>query len=145
MISATGYGPVVRVRQHRGGRGLQVIIAAAGGPTWPVTAAKTRAGLGVPWVAIPAASTRCSRPCRCRPASVGTLAIGKPGAINAAFLPDDARQQGAKHAKRSEYRAKQTQAVVEGDLGGVTLTHVDQFWALCAKIPAPNVTEDVRR
>ena len=79
-------------RRSAADRGLEVIIAGAGGAAHlpGMTAAKThlpgarRAGRVA---ARSRAWTRCSRSCRCRPGvPVGTLAIGRAGAVNAALL-----------------------------------------------------------
>ncbi len=72
-------------------RGLQVIIAAAGGAAHlpGMTAAKTLVPvLGVPIPATPLSGQDALLSIAQMPAGVpvGTLAIGKPGAINAAIL-----------------------------------------------------------
>ncbi|HJZ94171.1 MAG TPA: 5-(carboxyamino)imidazole ribonucleotide mutase [Gemmataceae bacterium] len=101
------------------GRGLEVIIAGAGGAAHlaGVTAAKTALPvLGVP---IESASLRGMDSLLSivqMPAGipVGTLAIGKPGAVNAALLA--ATILGGKEPKYRkavhEYRAKQAEAVL---------------------------------
>ena len=101
-------------------RGLQVIIAAAGGAAHlaGVTAAKTALPvLGVPMESQSLRGLDSLLSTVQMPAGipVGTLAIGKPGAINAALFA--ATMLGNKEPKYrqaiNEYRAKQTQAVVE--------------------------------
>jgi 5-(carboxyamino)imidazole ribonucleotide mutase len=101
-------------------RGLQVIIAAAGGAAHlaGVTAAKTALPvLGVPMESPSLRGLDSLLSTVQMPAGVpvGTLAIGKPGAINAAILA--ATILGNKEPKFRqaihEYRAEQTRAVVE--------------------------------
>jgi len=101
-------------------RGLQVIIAAAGGAAHlaGVTAAKTALPvLGVPMESQSLRGLDSLLSTVQMPAGipVATLAIGKPGAINAALFATT--MLGNKDAKFrqaiNEYRAKQTQAVVE--------------------------------
>jgi 5-(carboxyamino)imidazole ribonucleotide mutase len=107
-------------------RGLQIIIAAAGGAAHlaGVTAAKTALPvLGVPMEspALKGMDSLLSTVQMPGGIPVGTLAIGKPGAINAALLATtilgnkEPKYRQAIH----EYRRKQTQAVVEvGDPRG---------------------------
>jgi 5-(carboxyamino)imidazole ribonucleotide mutase len=101
------------------GRGLQVIIAAAGGAAHlaGVTAAKTALPvLGVPMEssALNGLDSLLSTVQMPGGIPVGTLAIGKAGAINAALLATtilgnkDPKFRQAIH----EYRRKQTEAVV---------------------------------
>ena len=101
-------------------RGLQVIIAAAGGAAHlaGVTAAKTALPvLGVPMESQSLRGLDSLLSTVQMPAGipVATLAIGKPGAINAALFA--ATMLGNKEPKYRQaihdYRAKQTQAVVE--------------------------------
>jgi 5-(carboxyamino)imidazole ribonucleotide mutase len=101
-------------------RGLQVIIAAAGGAAHlaGVTAAKTALPvLGVPMESQSLRGLDSLLSTVQMPAGipVATLAIGKPGAINAALFATT--MLGNKDPKFrqaiNEYRAKQTQAVVE--------------------------------
>lgn len=101
-------------------RGLQVIIAAAGGAAHlaGVTAAKTALPvLGVPMESQSLRGLDSLLSTVQMPAGipVATLAIGKPGAINAALFA--ATMLGNKEPKYRqaihEYRGKQTQAVIE--------------------------------
>jgi len=101
-------------------RGLQVIIAAAGGAAHlaGVTAAKTALPvLGVPMESQSLRGMDSLLSTVQMPAGipVATFAIGKPGAINAALFATT--MLGNKEPKYrqaiNEYRAKQTQAVVE--------------------------------
>ncbi len=107
-------------------RGLQIIIAAAGGAAHlaGVTAAKTALPvLGVPMEspALKGMDSLLSTVQMPGGIPVGTLAIGKPGAINAALLATTIlgnKEPKFRQAIR-EYRRKQTQAVVEvGDPRG---------------------------
>jgi 5-(carboxyamino)imidazole ribonucleotide mutase len=100
-------------------RGLEVIIAGAGGAAHlpGMTASKTALPvLGVPVQSAALSGTDSLLSIVQMPAGipVGTLAIGRAGAINAALLA--AAMLGNKHAKIREalkaYRAKQTQAVL---------------------------------
>jgi len=104
-------------------RGIGVYIAAAGGAAHlaGVVAAKTSLPvLGVPMESASLKGLDSLLAMVQMPAGVpvGTLAIGKPGAINAALLA--ASILGASHPKIREayraYRAKQAQAVLaQGD------------------------------
>jgi 5-(carboxyamino)imidazole ribonucleotide mutase len=100
-------------------RGLEVIIAGAGGAAHlpGMTASKTVLPvLGVPIQSAALAGTDSILSIVQMPAGipVGTLAIGRPGAVNAALLA--AAMLGNKHAPIREalrsYRAKQTAAVL---------------------------------
>ncbi len=73
------------------GRGLEVIIAAAGGAAHlpGMVAAKTLVpvlGVPVPATALAGVDALCSIVQMPKGVAVGTLAIGMPGAFNAAFL-----------------------------------------------------------
>jgi 5-(carboxyamino)imidazole ribonucleotide mutase len=101
------------------GRGLEVIIAGAGGAAHlpGMTASKTVLPvLGVPVQSAALAGTDSILSMVQMPAGipVGTLAIGRAGAVNAALLA--AAMLGNKHARIREalrsYRAKQTAAVL---------------------------------
>jgi 5-(carboxyamino)imidazole ribonucleotide mutase len=101
------------------GRGLEVIIAGAGGAAHlpGMTAAKTVLPvLGVPVQSAALSGTDSLLSIVQMPAGipVGTLAIGRAGAINAALLA--AAMLGAKHPAIREalraYRAKQTATVL---------------------------------
>jgi 5-(carboxyamino)imidazole ribonucleotide mutase len=101
------------------GRGLEVIIAGAGGAAHlpGMTASKTVLPvLGVPVQSAALAGTDSALSILQMPAGVpvGTLAIGRAGAVNAALLA--AAILGNKHARIREalraYRAKQTAAVL---------------------------------
>jgi 5-(carboxyamino)imidazole ribonucleotide mutase len=100
-------------------RGLEVVIAGAGGAAHlpGMTASKTALPvLGVPVQSAALAGTDSVLSILQMPAGipVGTLAIGRAGAINAALLA--AAMLGNKHAQIREalkaYRAKQTAAVL---------------------------------
>ncbi len=97
-------------------RGLEVLIAAAGGAAHlaGVTAAKTQLpvlGVPMPSKALNGIDSLLSMVQMPAGIPVGTLAIGKPGAINAALLA--AAILGNKHAEISDalaaFRDKQTQ------------------------------------
>jgi len=101
-------------------RGLEVIIAAAGGAAHlaGVTAAKTHLPvLGVPMQshALNGLDSLLSIVQMPAGVPVGTLAIGKPGAINAAFLA--AAILGNKHPQFAEavrqFRAAQAKSLME--------------------------------
>ncbi len=101
------------------GRGLEVIIAAAGGAAHlaGVTAAKTILPvLGVPMESGPLKGLDSLLSTVQMPGGipVGTLAIGKPGAINAALFATAIL--GTKHTEYREairrYRAAQTEKVL---------------------------------
>ena len=101
-------------------RGLEVIIAAAGGAAHlpGMTAAKTPLPvLGVPVESRTLNGLDSLLSIVQMPAGVpvGTLAIGRPGAVNAAILA--AAILGAKHPRFREaverFRARQTQAVLD--------------------------------
>ena len=101
-------------------RGLEVIIAAAGGAAHlpGMTAAKTSLPvLGVPVESRTLSGLDSLLSIVQMPAGVpvGTLAIGRPGAVNAAILA--AAILGAKHPRFREaverFRARQTQAVLD--------------------------------
>jgi 5-(carboxyamino)imidazole ribonucleotide mutase len=100
-------------------RGLEVIVAGAGGAAHlpGMTASKTVLPvLGVPVQSAALSGTDSVLSILQMPAGVpvGTLAIGRAGAVNAALLA--AAMLGAKHPKireaRKAYRAKQTAAVL---------------------------------
>ena len=101
------------------GRGLEVIIAGAGGAAHlpGMTAAKTLLPvLGVPVQSAALAGVDSALSILQMPAGVpvGTLAIGRAGAVNAALLA--AAMLGAKHPEIREalraYRANQTATVL---------------------------------
>ncbi len=101
-------------------RGLQVIIAGAGlAAGLPgITAAKTPLPvLGVPMVSKTLGGMDALLSMVQMPAGipVGTLAIGKPGAINAALLAGTilGLQDEKIRAAVDEYRERQTQAVLD--------------------------------
>ena len=100
-------------------RGLEVIVAGAGGAAHlpGMTASKTLLPvLGVPVQSAALSGTDSVLSILQMPAGVpvGTLAIGRAGAVNAALLA--AAMLGVKHPKIREalrtYRAKQTAAVL---------------------------------
>ena len=100
-------------------RGLEIVIAGAGGAAHlpGMTAAKTVLPvLGVPVQSAALSGTDSLLSIVQMPAGipVGTLAIGRAGAVNAALLA--AAMLGAKHPKIREtlrtYRAKQTATVL---------------------------------
>ncbi len=102
------------------GRGIEVIIAGAGGAAHlpGMAAAKTSLPvLGVPVESAVLRGVDSLRSIVQMPAGipVGTLAIGRSGAVNAALLA--AAILGGKYpayrAALDEYRAKQTQAVLD--------------------------------
>jgi 5-(carboxyamino)imidazole ribonucleotide mutase len=102
------------------GRGLEVIIAAAGGAAHlaGVTAAKTPLPvLGVPMESPALKGLDSLLSIVQMPAGipVGTLAIGKPGAINAAVFAASilALKHSAIRDALAAFRQKQTQAIVE--------------------------------
>ena len=101
-------------------RGLQVIIAGAGGAAHlaGVIAAKTQ----LPVLAVPIASTPMNGLDSLlamvqMPGGipVGTLAIGRPGAVNAALLAAEiiALSNAGVREKLRAYRARQTRTVLE--------------------------------
>jgi 5-(carboxyamino)imidazole ribonucleotide mutase len=101
------------------GRGIEIVIAGAGGAAHlpGMTASKTALPvLGVPIQSAALSGTDSLLSIVQMPAGipVGTLAIGRAGAINAALLA--ASMLGAKHpeirAAVKAYRAKQTAAVL---------------------------------
>ena len=106
-------------------RGLRVIIAGAGGAAHlpGMLAAKTL----VPVLGVPVAATQLNgldsllsivqMP---KGIPVGTLAIGKPGAANAALLAAEilAATDAALHARLVEWRAARTQEVLNQELPG---------------------------
>jgi 5-(carboxyamino)imidazole ribonucleotide mutase len=101
-------------------RGLQVIIAAAGGAAHlaGVTAAKTALPvLGVPIesAALHGMDSLLSTVQMPGGIPVGTLAIGKPGAVNAALLATSILGNKEPKYRQAihEYRRRQTQAVVD--------------------------------
>lgn len=101
------------------GRGLEVIIAGAGGAAHlpGMTAAKTRLPvLGVPILSHALHGIDSLLSIAQMPAGVpvGTLAIGKAGAVNAALLAASivANAHPEYRDRLNEYRAKQTQAVL---------------------------------
>ena len=100
------------------GAGLEVVIAAAGGrPTWPASWPRTRSlpVLGVPMESASLKGLDSLLSTVQMPAGipVGTLAIGKPGAINAALLavailakpPGAAREAEAPSARNRRTRS----------------------------------------
>ena len=102
------------------GRGLEVLIAAAGGAAHLAGVCAAKSALPVLGVPIESQSLRGLDSLLSivqMPAGipVGTLAIGKPGAINAALLA--ATMLGGKHRKFREavhkYREQQTNKVLE--------------------------------
>jgi 5-(carboxyamino)imidazole ribonucleotide mutase len=105
-------------------RGLQVIIAAAGGAAHlpGMVAAQTLLPvLGVPIVATPlngldALLSIVQMP---KGVPVGTLAIGVPGAVNAALLAAAilARQDGKLLERLRRYRAQREKEVLAQELG----------------------------
>jgi 5-(carboxyamino)imidazole ribonucleotide mutase len=106
-------------------RGIRVIIAGAGGAAHlpGMLAAKTL----VPVLGVPVASTQLNgldsllsivqMP---KGVPVGTLAIGKPGAANAALLAAEilAATDPALYDRLAEWRAARTQEVLEQELPG---------------------------
>jgi 5-(carboxyamino)imidazole ribonucleotide mutase len=106
-------------------RGLRVIIAGAGGAAHlpGMLAAKTL----VPVLGVPVAATQLNgmdsllsivqMP---RGVPVGTLAIGKPGAANAALMAAEilAVSDAALYEKLAAWRAARTQEVLEQELEG---------------------------
>jgi 5-(carboxyamino)imidazole ribonucleotide mutase len=106
-------------------RGIRVIIAGAGGAAHlpGMLAAKTL----VPVLGVPVASTQLNgldsllsivqMP---KGVPVGTLAIGKPGAANAALLAAEilAATDTALYDRLAEWRAARTQEVLEQELPG---------------------------
>ena len=119
-VGAPHAGPAVRVRRARAeSRGLEVIIAGAGGAAHlpGMTAAKTVLPvLGVPVesAALKGVDSLLSIVQMPAGVPVGTLAIGRAGAVNAALLA--AAILGAKHPEIREalrtFRAEQTAAVL---------------------------------
>jgi 5-(carboxyamino)imidazole ribonucleotide mutase len=102
------------------GRGLEVIIAGAGGAAHlpGMTAAKTRLPvLGVPIKsqALNGMDSLLSIVQMPAGVPVGTLAIGKSGAINAALLAASmlANKHATIAARLDQYRSKQTNDVLE--------------------------------
>src|SRR3954462_4676432 len=102
------------------GRGLEVIIAAAGGAAHlaGVAAAKTALpvlGVPMPSAALQGLNSLLSMAQMPGGVPVGTLAIGKPGAINAALLSAAVLAlSDAKIAKSlADWRAKQTKSVAK--------------------------------
>jgi 5-(carboxyamino)imidazole ribonucleotide mutase len=104
-------------------RGLRVIIAGAGGAAHlpGMLAAKTL----VPVLGVPVAATQLNgldsllsivQMPKCVP--VGTLAIGKPGAANAALLAAQmlATTDAALYGRLAEWRKARTQEVLEQEL-----------------------------
>jgi 5-(carboxyamino)imidazole ribonucleotide mutase len=137
----SGERPLVGVSAHRtpdllfeyaqsaAGRGLGVIIAAAGGAAHlpGMTAAKTPLPvLGVPVEsrALNGLDSLLSIVQMPAGVPVGTLAIGRSGAINAALLA--ASILGTKHARFREaverFRARQTRAVLDSPDPRIALT-----------------------
>ena len=105
------------------GRGLQVIIAGAGGAAHlpGMTAAKTHLPvLGVPVrsKALSGMDSLLSIVQMPKGIPVGTLAIGEAGAVNAALLAASIVALGdpAVRARLEAYRAAQTQRVLEDEL-----------------------------
>lgn len=105
------------------GRGLRVIIAGAGGAAHlaGVLAAKTLLPvLGVPIAATPlnGLDSLLSIVQMPKGVPVGTLAIGKPGAANAALLAAEilAGTDTALYERLAAWRAARTQEVLEQEL-----------------------------
>jgi 5-(carboxyamino)imidazole ribonucleotide mutase len=103
------------------GRGVEVVIAAAGGAAHlaGVIAAKTRLPvLGVPMEskALNGIDSLLSMVQMPAGIPVGTLAIGKPGAINAALFAAAilANKYGDVRVALEEFRAAQTRTVLAG-------------------------------
>ncbi len=102
------------------GRGLQVLIAGAGGAAHlpGMTAAKTALPvLGVPVEskALEGMDSLLSIVQMPAGVPVGTLAIGRPGAVNAALLAASilARSDEGIRSRLAAYRAEQTQSVLD--------------------------------
>ncbi|REH38672.1 5-(carboxyamino)imidazole ribonucleotide mutase [Paraperlucidibaca baekdonensis] len=113
--------------EHAAGRGIQVIIAGAGGAAHlpGMCAAKTALPvLGVPVQshALNGLDSLLSIVQMPGGVPVGTLAIGKAGAINAALLATQilALNDATLHAAISAFRARQTDTVLANPLPGVT-------------------------
>jgi 5-(carboxyamino)imidazole ribonucleotide mutase len=105
-------------------RGLKVIIAGAGGAAHlpGMTAAMTQLpvlGVPVPGEALSGQDSLLSIVQMPAGVPVGTLAIGKPGAINAGILAAQilALEDEALSARLEAYRAKQSAAVPEAPKG----------------------------
>jgi 5-(carboxyamino)imidazole ribonucleotide mutase len=105
-------------------RGLKVIIAGAGGAAHlpGMTAAMTQLpvlGVPVPGEALSGQDSLLSIVQMPAGVPVGTLAIGKPGAINAGILAAQilALEDEALAARLEAYRAKQSAAVPEAPKG----------------------------
>ncbi len=106
--------------KNAAGRGLEIIIAAAGGAAHlpGMTAAMTRLPvLGVPIQSAALSGVDSLYSIVQMPGGipVGTLAIGKPGAINAALLAAAilANHDAALAGRLDAWRARQTEAVAE--------------------------------
>jgi 5-(carboxyamino)imidazole ribonucleotide mutase len=104
-------------------RGLQVIIAAAGGAAHlpGMVASKTLVpvlGVPVPATALQGIDALLSIVQMPGGVPVGTLAIGKPGAINAAILAAEivGNQQPAVRERLRQYRAARRDAVLQQTL-----------------------------
>lgn len=106
-------------------RGLRVLIAGAGGAAHlpGMLAAKTL----VPVLGVPVAATVLNGQDSLlsivqmpKGVPVGTLAIGKPGAANAALLAAEilATTDAALHDRLTEWRAARTQEVLNQELPG---------------------------
>lgn len=113
--------------EHAAGRGIQVIIAGAGGAAHlpGMCAAKTALPvLGVPVQshALNGLDSLLSIVQMPGGVPVGTLAIGKAGAINAALLATQilALNDATLHTAISAFRARQTDTVLANPLPGVT-------------------------
>ena len=107
------------------GRGLEVLIAGAGGAAHlpGMTAAKTVLPvLGVPMesAALKGLDSLLSMVQMPAGVPVGTLAIGKPGAANAALLAAEmlATTDAALYDRLLEWRRARTQEVLEQELPG---------------------------
>ena len=105
------------------GRGLRVIIAGAGGAAHlpGMLAAKTLLpvlGVPVPATLLNGLDSLLSIVQMPKGVPVGTLAIGKPGAANAAILAAEilAVTDPALHARLAEWRAARTQEVLDQKL-----------------------------
>ena len=106
-------------------RGLRVIIAGAGGAAHlpGMLAAKTLVpvlGVPVPATSLNGMDSLLSIVQMPKGVPVGTLAIGKPGAANAALLAAEmlATTDAALHERLAAWRAARTQEVLDQELPG---------------------------
>jgi 5-(carboxyamino)imidazole ribonucleotide mutase len=106
-------------------RGLRVIIAGAGGAAHlpGMLAAKTLVpvlGVPVPATSLNGMDSLLSIVQMPKGVPVGTLAIGKPGAANAALLAAEilATTDAALHERLTAWRAARTQEVLDQELPG---------------------------